>query len=614
MTGDSIVRTRDYTVSFRERQVRNPSGESVTLTSRAFDVLAFLIQHRARVVAKDELIAAVWPRLVVEENNLTQAISSIRRAFNDTRESPQFIVTVAGRGYQWIARVEAVPESSATATSPGDPAGDPSRRLWLAGAGAVAALALGLGGAWTYRRRRQGRRIESIAILPFHSVSPGERDQALELGIAESLINRLSSIESLRVQPLSSVQKYSASGVDALAAARELGVDGVLEGRIQVADDRVRLTARLLDASDGRTLWAGSFDEPNSNLLEVQDALTGRVLSALAVSTPKISASRALLRYTENPDAWRYYLDGRYSMDQRTRAGMEKAVRDFEAALKLDPDFILPMAGLADAWAIHGIFGVLPPVPAFTRSRAAAERALSIDRDFPQARTALGHVFLIFETDFETAERWLRGSVALEPRQWFAEMCLAMLATMRGKFDLAQRHALRARELEPRSIAAVAYEGFLLTLARRYEEARERLESLVAAESSAPLPRHFLAKLELMEGHAEAALALIEGLEPNAPGSLATRGRALAQLGETAGARAELARILELGKAGFGVSYDLAMMHLALGEPALAVGSLQGALKDHSLMFGYMNVDPALDPIRDRPEVRALSERVGRGR
>ena len=256
------------------RRLLGADGQALPLSARAYDVLAFLVENRARVVSKDELMRAVWSRVVVEENNLNQAIYNIRKALGDTRQEPRFILTVAGRGYQFIADTHAergtdamtpsAPPPAAPQPEPlpvtAEPATAHSRRwLLLAGGAAVASLA---GAAWWLKGRSPaGGLPPSVAVLPFRPVVEPDPNAAIGIGITETLINRLSELPGVAVSPLSSVRRFAGPDVDPLAAGRELRVAAVLEGNVQLEHDRLRLTWRLLDVENGRALWSGRFDE-----------------------------------------------------------------------------------------------------------------------------------------------------------------------------------------------------------------------------------------------------------------------------------------------------------------------------------------------------------------
>jgi DNA-binding winged helix-turn-helix (wHTH) protein/TolB-like protein/Flp pilus assembly protein TadD len=589
------------------------------LAGRAFDVLEYLLRHRDRVVGKEELLSAVWPRVVVEENNLNQAVSAIRRALGDSRDAPQFVATLPGRGYRFVAAVDEDVKADIADTAPlasPAPASARNRRRLIAGLGALGAASLvgaGAWWAWPQRRSVRGSPPKSIAVLPFQPIAAGASDAMLELGITETLINRLSVIPDLTVTPLTSVRRYTSADRDPLAAGRELGVEGVLDGALQFNEERVRVTARLLEVSTGAALSSNTFDERGANLLDVQDALARRVVDALEIDLRGPSGESFRKRATDDPVAWRTYAHGRYLAERRDEEGLRRALELFSAAERRDPRFALAAAGIADTWALLGIFGLEPTARAGVEARAAAERAIALDGELVEGPAALGHVLMIYAREWARAQDLIRRALELKPTFAQGHVWLAMLATFAGRHGESLRHMELARAFEPKSLSFSALNGFLLHFAGRLAEAREELESVVEAEPRAPLPRHFLARVLIAMGDGAAALRAIDGVTDPGPGSYSNAGRALALLGRAREARTELARAFALGKQGFGVGYDLALLHIALGERDAALGAIERALDPPSIMIGYLNSEPGFASLRDEPRFRAFSRRIGLG-
>ena len=582
------------------------------LAGRAFDVLEYLVRHRDRVVGKDELMSAVWPRVVVEPNNLTQAVSAIRRVLGDSREAPECVATVAGRGYRFVAPVIEDVEPEAT-TTPAVAAPLTDRRRLMVGALSTAAV-VGAGAWWAEARRPStGSSPRSIAVLPFQPIASGAADEMLQLGLTETLINRLSVIPDLAVTPLSSVRRYSVVDRDPLAVGRELGVESVIDGALQMTDERVRVTARLLDVSTGEALSSNSFDERGEDLLDVQDALVTRLVDALEIDLRGPSRDAIEKRATDDPVAWRAYAYGRYHWEQRNEEGLRRALEFFSSAEQRDPRFALAAAGISDAWALLGIFCLEPSVRAGTEARAAADRAVELDGELAESVAALGHVSMIYERDWANAENLHRRALELNATFAQSHVWLAMLATFAGQHDEALRRMELARVLEPKSLNFSAINGFLLQFAGRFVEARDELESVVEAAPRAPMPRHFLARTLNAMGDGAAALRVLEGVTDPGPGSYSNAGRAFALLGRVAEARAEISRIAALGERGFGVGYDLALMHAALGERDAALDALERSLDPPCLTIGYLNSEPGFASLRSEPRFRSFSQRIGLG-
>jgi serine/threonine-protein kinase len=387
----------------------------------------------------------------------------------------------------------------------------------------------------------------------------------------------------------------------------------VLDGHVQVDADRLRLTARLIDVNDGRSLWAGSFNERLDDFFSVQQSLANQVVQALSLELSDAQRSRLARRDTADAEAWQLYLNGRYHWDRKTEDGIVRSIEFYEAAAARDPRFALPHAGLADAYAVLGVFALRPPAAVFPLSRAAAERAVELDEQLGEAHASLGHVATQFDRDWREGERLYRLALGLRPTYAQAVMWLANSHLMQGRVPEALSGARQAQLLEPMSLTFAANVGMVLSYAGRLDAALEQLAGLVEAAPESPVARHHLARLHIFRGEPAEAIRLLEGFHARAPGSLGNLGRAYALAGRTDDARAQIAQLQALGAEGFGVGYDLALIQAALGEREAALAALEHALTDHSQMIGFINVDPGFKGIREEPRFRTVVGQLGLG-
>jgi DNA-binding winged helix-turn-helix (wHTH) protein/TolB-like protein/Flp pilus assembly protein TadD len=641
MNGESIraYQFAGFRFNPAKHRLSGPDGAVIPLSGRAYDVLAYLLENRDRVVGKDELIKAVWPRSVVEENNLNQAISTVRRALGDARDSPRFIVTVAGRGYQFIGDVvpleEAAVERQEEATQSGTtastgalavapevaeslPAPAPgtaarvSRRAVLSGVALAAAAAVGAGIWWT-RSRQRSRLPRSIAVLPFRPLQPEARNPAMELGVTELLVNRLSRLPGVVVAPLSSVMRFAALDGDPIEAGRKLGVEAVVDGHLYVVDDRIRLTARLLSVDDGTALWANNFTEPVGELLAVQDTLAVQIVNALTLELSNEARSGVLAQETSDVDAWQLYANGRFQIERRDAQGLRRAIEFFEAALRRDPRFASASAGLSDAQTLTAVFGIEPPAKAFAQARSAALRAMELDPRLPAAHMVLGHVVTQYDRDLPEGRKLYQQALKLQPEYSRAMSQLALNLTQAGDLAGASDYIRKAQALEPANLAYLTLSGWVHYFARGYDESERELSRIVEAAPQAALPRQFLAHVLLIRRKGAEILRLLEGRNDPAPTAFSNLARAYAQLGNVAAALAEIDRLQALGAQGFGVNFDLALIHLEMGDRVRALDALERAVDDHSQTLCYLNVEPALDSIRTEPRFQAVSRRLALG-
>ncbi len=365
-------------------------GESVPLTPKVFDTLLYLVEHSGAVLDKDALMAAIWPDIVVEENNLSQNIYTLRRVLGESRGEHRYIMTVPGRGYRFVADVKTLPgengreeaEITESRVEKFEKSGAPpaeitkkgKNKIWLVAAGVFVA---GLSFLGFYLWRAQTKPapdapIKTIAVMPFKPLVAENRNEALQLGMADTLIARLSNSEKIVVRPITSVRRYGGLEQDSLAAGRELGVDSVLDGSIQTWGDRIRISARLVSVGDGKQLWAGQFDEKFTDIFAVQDSISERVAAALV---PRLSGEerRRLTKHdTENLEAYQLYLKGRFHAAKLTLPETKKAISYFQQAIEIDPTYALAYARLANAYRQLTLTSDVPSSEAMTKAKAAA--------------------------------------------------------------------------------------------------------------------------------------------------------------------------------------------------------------------------------------------------
>src|SRR5438046_2386363 len=305
-------------------------GQPVPLTLKAFDVLLLLVENSGHLVSKNELMNRVWAESFVEEGNLKVTVSMLRKALEDANGGARYIETVPRRGYRFVTEVKDLTAESvdlvmherSRETITIDAEGivtDRSKasRVPFLLVGALL-IVLGLvGGFFLLRNRTQPLApaastapIRSIAVLPFKPLVPDSRDESLELGMADTLITRLSGLKEVVVRPTSAVRKYAGLEQDAIAAGREQRVDAVLDGNLQRAGDRLRVTVRFVRVADGQTLWTQSFDENFTDIFAVQDHVSEKVAGLLAVKLTEQEQTLLTKRNTDNPQAYELYLKG----------------------------------------------------------------------------------------------------------------------------------------------------------------------------------------------------------------------------------------------------------------------------------------------------------------
>ena len=369
-----------FSADSAQRRLTDRDGNEIGLPSRAFDVLMCLLEHRGELVDKATLMSAVWQKTVVEEGNLTQCVFALRRALGESGGDHRFIVTVPGRGYQFVAPVQV----SHSRPSP------PSLSKLAKAAIAVMVSAAVAAGAWLYSSR--GAKIEAasspavggvftIAILPFADLSADKDMEYFGDGLAEELIGTMAGRDNLRVIGRRSAFAFKGKSDDARSIGEKLKVAAILEGSVRKEADRVRITTQLTRTSDGVNLWAQNYDRRIDDILDVQDSIARDVVTALGSSIPpstSVAANRGAER-TRSPEAYAAYLRGQYFYGRRTTAGYERAREEFSRAIAADPGFALAHAWLARSLDSYAERGVGDAQRQESQATASLDRALKLD-------------------------------------------------------------------------------------------------------------------------------------------------------------------------------------------------------------------------------------------
>jgi TolB-like protein/Flp pilus assembly protein TadD len=458
-----------------------------------------------------------------------------------------------------------------------------------------------------------GSTIMSLAVLPFQPLGGGARDETLELGMADALITRLSNIEQIQVRPVSAVLQYAKSGRDLRAVGRELRVDALVEGKIQWAGDRIRITVQLLRVRDGASLWAGTFDEQFTNIFAVQDSISQQVARALPLTLSAEEAKGLTRRDTNDAEAYQLYLKGRFFRSKRTSDGLTKAVEHFEQAIRLDPSYALAYAGLADSFAAWSNFAIIPSKEAYLKARAAALKGLELDETLADAHTTLGVVNLFYEWDWPAAEREFRRAIALEPDNATGHRHYGLGLMWLGRFDEALGEIQRARELAPVDLEIHHNRALVLYWARRYDLAISEARKTIEMDPHFPQAHRTIAKALVEKGMYNQAIA--EFHNAIASGGSQILKAELAHAYALSGQRGEALKILEelkdIATRRHVSPYEMAIVYIGLGETDQAFGWLEKSYAERERWMLQLKVAPFLDPLRSDARFADLVRRVG---
>jgi len=649
----AIYEFGEFRLDAAKRLLNRADGGAIPLTPKVFETLLYLVRNGGKIVEKDELLAAVWTDTIVEENNLNQNISALRKIFGEKRGEHRFIATVPGQGYKFVAEVREINDSA----SDGDdarvaardlsekqdselqPAIEPAseiesphaksreipeplavdavsgnkktNRVWLVAA-LIAAVLVGFAGFYSWRRDPQAvfsenAPIKSIAVLPFKPLVAENRDESLEMGMADTLISKLGSGDAIVVRPLSSVRRFAALEQDSLAAGRELGTDAVLDGSIQIAGERVRVSARLIRTSDGKQLWTGQFDEKFTDIFALQDSITEKAATALKMRLEKRPKS-----YTENLEAYQLYLKGRFHFLKVTRPETERAVSYFEQAIKIDPNYALAYAGLADAYRGLAIAGELSPSEFLPKAKAAAQKAIELDDALPDAHAVLGFIIFWLDWDWQECERHYQRALKLNPNNSETLIYYANLHSNLGRHSEALAMAKRARELDPLNLRTSALEAQFMIHAGQTDQALERLHKTLELDRN-----HWLANMFTVSAYIEKGMyrEAVEHSRPmssvyDSPRANSFLGYALAKLGREREARAELEKLLKLAKETYVSPYNVAMIYNGLGEREETLRWLERGFREREPRMTFLKVEPKWNNLRGEPRFMELMRRM----
>ncbi|HMB28935.1 MAG TPA: tetratricopeptide repeat protein, partial [Blastocatellia bacterium] len=481
---------------------------------------------------------------------------------------------------------------------------------------ALAALAALIAGGILGRQLLFDRvaRVDSIAVLPFKPLLADSRDEALELGLADTLITRLSSLKNVTVRPLSAVRRYTALDQDPVAAGRELKAQAVLEGSIQKMGARIRVTARLISVSDGGALWTRQFDEQWTDIFAVQDAISQRVADDLMTPLTGEERSELARNYTTDSEAYRLYMEGRYQWGKRTGAGMRKAVESFQQAIGRDPNYALAYVGMADAYATLGSYHLLSSHEALPLAKDAATRALSIDQNLAEAHASMGKILTDYYWDWEQAEREFLLAIKLKPNYANSRHWYSALLTSQGRYDEALSEANRALELDYLSPVTGTQVGQVLYRARRYDQAIAALRKTLDLEPNFTAAHYYLGQCHLMRGNHDEAMAEFERaleIAPNTPDFIAMIGYTHAVAGRRDQARRCLTELDESALGRYVPPFCYATIYAALGEPDLAFKWMEKSHEDRDPRVRTLKTDPLFDVLLADQRFAELMRRAG---
>lgn len=453
---------------------------------------------------------------------------------------------------------------------------------------------------------------KSIAVLPFVSMSADKADEYLSDGMTEELLNVLAQVPGLRVPGRSSSFAFKGKTENHIfrKVGEQLGVATVLEGSVRKAGDKLRITAQLINVADGFHLWSQTYDREMKDILAVQTEVAQQVVQVLEVKLG-IEATRALTKApTENPEAHRLYLLGRYHFGRNTEASLTNAMQYFTQALQRDPSYALAYCGLADCYGWLG-GGLLSGKEAWAKEKELARKALALDPNLADAHLSLG-IALASAFDWSGGEQEINRALQLNPRLALAYDQLAWLQTMCGRFGEALTNKQKAVELDPLSLMFNASLGATLSSARRYDEAEAQFHKTLELDPNFAEAHSGLGWCSIYKGYPPGAIDALQrakALEP-APFTDAVLAYAHSQAGDRTQAEQMLQGLDARAKQRYISPSVRVLLHLALGQKDKALDWFGKCYEEQDWYCWGLNAFPVFDSVRTEPRFHALVKKV----
>jgi TolB-like protein/Tfp pilus assembly protein PilF len=544
-------------------------GRVLKLPPQPSRVLVLLVRRAGQIVSQDEIRREVWGEdtFVDFEAGLHYCLTRIRNALGEKHTAPRFIETLPRRGYRFIAAVE--------------------------------------------EHREPG----AIAVLPFANLNADPAFDYFADGVSDALITELGCVAATRVISRQSTLQFRGSARSVAEIARALDVDVIVEGSALHAGDRVRVTAQLIQVDPERHLWAQAYDCRLADILalqrEVASAIAGQINRALAGGTPVPAARQT------RPEAYEAYLRGRFHEAAWTREGLARAVEYYQRAVDLEPQFALPHAGLANAYALLAYWNHLPSVEALPKAKAAALKALALDERLSAAHAALGRIVLWQDWDAEQSEREIARAIELNPSDEQARMQRALdAASLRQDDALALSEMREALRLDPLSVATGSLAAWVLFFLRQYPRAIQQAHATLEMHPLSLQAFYVLGLATCMMGRPDLAIPALERAVQISPVPLSSAylAFACARAGDKPRARALLDQLLALPPDQLVSTKPLVIVYTALGEMDQAFECLERGFEARdTVLFSVLSIavydglrpDSRFDPLVAR--VRATA-------
>jgi TolB-like protein/Flp pilus assembly protein TadD len=467
-------------------------------------------------------------------------------------------------------------------------------------------------------RRPTRKAIDSLAVLPLVNASLDPEMEYFSDGVTENIINSLAQLPKFRVVPRSTVFRYKGSDIDPQEVGQLLGVRAVLTGRVRQVGDRLIFAMELIDVANHAQLWGESYNRRRSDIFAVQEEIAKEISEKLSVKLNRAEKKRLVKRYTENTEAYHLYLKGRYYANRRTGEWLKKGIDYFQKAIELDPNYALAYAGLADAHALLGSStGGLPPKETYPKAKAAASKALDMDKGLGEAHTSLGFSKLLYDWDLKGARRAFKRGIELNPPRAAAHDGYGFYLKAAGRHNEAIRECKLVQKLDPLSLFAHVSLGWAYYFAHRYTKAIEQGRKALEMDPQFAFAYRNIGLSYIQRGETEEAISALDRaleLSNGDPTYKSHLGYAYAMAGRLADAEQVIKWLKRVARKKYVPAYYFAIIYLGLDVQDQMFLWLERAFEERSGFMAFLHVEPMFDSFRTDPRLIELVERVGLGK
>jgi TolB-like protein/DNA-binding winged helix-turn-helix (wHTH) protein/Tfp pilus assembly protein PilF len=600
---------------FDASQLLFRNGQLIALPPKATQTLRILVENHGRLVEKDDLMKEVWPDTFVEESNLTLQISALRKVLQEESGNGSYIDTVPRRGYRFVAKVIERPELQPLIQQSLPPRAA-ARRRWFVVVVVSMCTAAALVLALRIKRQKPTAStgdIRSLAVLPLQNLSGDSAQEYLADGLTEELVTDLAQFHSLRVISRTSTMRYKQTQKSLPEIARELHVQGIVEGSVLRSGERVRIHVQLIRARDDVHIWANSYEGDPDDLLGLQRAAAQAVVHEIQVRLSPEEQERLNTVRLVNASAHEAYLKGRYVFNERTPESTAKSVAFFQEAVAKDPQYAAAYLALGEAYAVLAANTIAAPEDVVPKAQQAEHRALDLDPGQGEAYAALAHLAFFYDRDLPAAESGFRRAIELSPNDAIAHHWYGILLIGEKRFDEAEHEFHSALETDPLSLVTAAGLANVYFYAGRYDQTITQAKEILEMNPNFPMAHDLIGMADEQKSMYDDAESEFRKYSDLGGGGDAKMHLAhlYAVMGRRSQARKLLGEMERPPKGEFASPYDIASIYAALGERATALDWMERAYRVHAAMIAFAGVDPLLNPLRSEPRFEALLHRAG---